>query len=60
MKKGENFFGNECCRCDEEYAEENRINTGKRQWYSRTYLKYISDPGTNSESETYHYLSEEV
>ena len=24
------------------------------------YLKYISDPGTNSESETYHYLSEEV
>ena len=29
-EKGENFFGNECCRSDEEYAEENRINTGKR------------------------------
>ena len=29
MKKVK-IFGNECCRSDEEYAEENRINTGKR------------------------------
>ena len=59
-EKGENFSGMSAVEVMKNTQQKIELTQAKVDEIVRQYLKYTSDPNTNSESETYHYLSEEV
>lgn len=59
-EKGENFSGMSAVEVMKNTQKKIELTQENVNDIVGRYLKYISDPGTNSESETYHYLSEEV
>ena len=59
-EKGENFSGMSAVEVMKDTQKKIELTQENVDEIVRQYLKYTSDPNTNSESETYHYLSEEV
>ena len=56
-EKGENFSGMSAVEVMKNTQKKIELTQENVNDIVGRYLKYISDPGTNSESETYHYLS---
>ncbi len=59
-EKGENFSGMSAVEVMKNTQQKIELTQAKVDEIVKQYLKYISDSSTNSESETYHYLSEEA
>lgn len=59
-EKGENFSGMSAVEVMKNTQQKIELTQAKVDEIVKLYLKYISDPSTNSESETYHYLSKEA